>query len=89
LGVMIKKLEDEPNFDKISEFIINRGIDHLREYDPTAVDQVVDPLRRLLGKRYHQLNSREYSKALDLNDRGTIEHHTKTITSVIQAIASL
>jgi len=86
LGKELKKIEDAKNFDKIEEFDIG-GVDALRQFMPSETDEIIQPLRRMLGDKYHQLNSRETNKTLKNTD--DFSKHAKKIGAVITAMSKL
>lgn len=73
-------------FGKIIEFRID-GVAALRDFGGTKADKAIEPLKQALGKRYHELNSREVTKSLTSLD--DIEKHGKAIQSVLQAVMKL
>jgi len=86
LSIHIQKLVNEPKLDKIGRFDVH-GIEWLREFDPSAVAKAVAPLKKELGNRYHQMNSRESN--LKIKTRDDMEKHTEKITQVLTAITKL
>jgi hypothetical protein len=73
----------EEMFNKINEFRFD-GVAELREFGGEKAVKAIAPLKNALGKRYHELNSREVSKSLQTLD--DIDKHGKAIQSVLQAI---
>lgn len=86
LNEVIKELIEHEALNKISEFRID-GIKPLKDFDEAKVNKAVEPLKKFLGSKYHELNSRETNKKLTSLD--DIRKHGETIQQVLQAITNL
>jgi len=86
LDEVVKKLMDHEELGKITEFRID-GIKELRAFGDSKVDKAIVPLKKFLGSKYHELNSREVNKSLKTMD--DIRAHGETLQQVLQAITKL
>jgi len=82
----IDQVMKHPNVEKLDEFDIY-GLDQLGYYLPTEAKQITMPLRRMLGDKYHKMNSREVNKTL--TDIWDVRKHGEKIASIVKAMASL
>lgn len=80
---VVKKILAHPNADDIAEFDIT-GVNYLKRYFPSEVEAAVLPLRKMLGKKYHELNSRETSKKLV--DMDSINKHMRKVEAIVGAM---
>lgn len=86
LGDAVKKIVAHEKIDELDEFDLH-GVNFLSDYDPTAVQAAIKPLRQMLGNRYHQLNSREVSKSLKTSE--DFAKHAEKIGNVVNAMSKL
>jgi hypothetical protein len=81
---VVKKIVAHPNVDDISAFDIS-GVNYLKRYFPSEVEAAVLPIRKMLGKKYHELNSRETSKKL--TDMDSINKHMRKVEAIVGAMS--
>lgn len=86
LASAIKQIVNHPNVDDIDDFRIY-NIRRLMRFLPDETAKAVDPLRKLLGKKYHSLNSRESNKQVTTSDE--MRKRGETIGNVVQAMSDL
>lgn len=81
----IKQVANHPDIDKVDEFDVD-GMAALTHFLPSAKN-ITQPLRQILGKRYHQLNSRDVSRTL--TDVWDIRKHGEKVANIINALTKL
>lgn len=86
LADAVKQIVKHEKVDELDEFDLH-GVNFLSDYDSTAVQSAIKPLRQLLGNRYHQLNSREVSKSLKTSE--DFSKHAEKIGNVVNAMSKL
>lgn len=82
----IKQLLDSPDIDKVTDFRIE-GVGMLRQFLPNETDKMVQPIRHILGKRYHQMNDRSHLKTVTNYDE--LRKFQDTVTSIVKAMQSI
>ena len=82
----IEQVMQDPNVEKLDEFDIY-GLNELAYFLPSEAKQITMPLRRMLGDKYHQLNSREVNKSL--TDIWDVRKHGEKIANIVKAMTKL
>lgn len=82
----VDEIMKHPELEKVDEFDVD-GFARLSHFVPDIGNQITTPLRKMLGDRYHALNSREVNKSI--KDYDTLNKHSQKIASIVDAIAKL
>lgn len=86
LKLDLDTLQDQPNFDDVHDFRIH-GVNRLRKFLPSETDKAVSGFKRILGDKYHQLNSREMNRTLKTHQ--DIRAHGERIGKIVSAMGGL